>query len=78
VRARRRVRGTGRADNQYPGFYGAPGYAGVPGYPEGVAPVAYQQGWVSAAVRDPLLDPLSGYLPDGRPLFRDEVPWNGG
>jgi ATP-binding cassette subfamily B protein len=26
---------------------------------------------------DPLRDPLDGYLPDGRPLFRDETPWTG-
>ncbi|MEN1886231.1 ABC transporter ATP-binding protein [Streptomyces mirabilis] len=26
---------------------------------------------------DPLRDPLDGYLPDGRPLFRDEAPWTG-
>jgi ATP-binding cassette subfamily B protein len=26
---------------------------------------------------DPLRDPLDGYLPDGRPLFRDGTPWTG-
>ncbi|MGH1552134.1 hypothetical protein ACRAWF_08200 [Streptomyces sp. L7] len=38
----------------------------------------YQPAYVEAEyASDPLFGPMPTTLPDGRPLFRDEVPWSG-
>jgi ATP-binding cassette subfamily B protein len=59
-------------------------YAAPPVFVESWAPQAYQvqevyqPAYVEAEYSsDPLFGPLPTTLPDGRPLFRDEVPWSG-
>ncbi|WP_234478990.1 hypothetical protein, partial [Streptomyces sp. MBT65] len=59
------------------------GYTAPPVFTESWVPQTYEpihpQAEYSEYVEysDPLFGPMPTTLPDGRPLFRDEVPWSG-
>jgi ATP-binding cassette subfamily B protein len=59
------------------------GYPAPPVFTESWVPQTYQPTYAEAEYSeypeysDPLFGPMPTTLPDGRPLFRDEVPWGG-
>ncbi|WP_427925383.1 ABC transporter ATP-binding protein [Streptomyces sp. cg40] len=54
------------------------GYQAYPAQQAQQAQQLYQPAYVEAEyTSDPLFGPMPATLPDGRPLFRDEVPWSG-
>ncbi|MFD4562348.1 ABC transporter ATP-binding protein [Streptomyces sp. NPDC058469] len=59
------------------GYPEYPGYSAPPVFTESWVPQTYQSAYPEAEYSDPLFGPMPTTLPDGRPLFRDEVPWSG-